>query len=152
MKWLVNWFSNMEEFDDLMYHNGIYYRTVEHFFQAMKFKDIEHRKRIAAMPSPFDAKREGRQCRDLIVKDWDKIKQSAMWTALKWKFREETRWGKILKSTGDMDIVEWNNWHDNYWGWCVCERCTNNRIEDPKNKLGKMLMGIRLTYKSEERY
>ena len=140
MKWLVNWFSNMEEFDDLMYHDGIYYRTVEHFFQALKFEDMEHRASIAAMPSPYDAKKEAKQCRDLIREDWLKIRNSVMWTALSWKFRKGTKWGKILLSTAPRELIEWNNWHDNYWGHCICEKCIN---KEHKNMLGKYIMARR---------
>jgi ribA/ribD-fused uncharacterized protein len=116
----------------------IFYRTVEHFFQAMKFKDVEHRKSIAAMLSPFAAKKEARQCRSLIREDWMKIRDSVMWTALCWKFRKGTRWGDLLISTYSKDLVEWNNWHDNYWGWCICPRCYNS-VLNPDNRLGEML-------------
>ena len=28
-----------------------------------------------------------------------------------------------LIATGDIELVEKNNWHDNFWGDCSCLRC-----------------------------
>jgi predicted NAD-dependent protein-ADP-ribosyltransferase YbiA (DUF1768 family) len=48
--YIRNWFSNMLEFDHPLRHQGIEYRTVENFYQAMKTDrdDVEMRRRIAA--------------------------------------------------------------------------------------------------------
>ncbi len=43
-----------------------------------------------------------------------------------------------MESTGE--IVEYNHWHDNFWGDCLCDRCKHI---DGENMLGKMLMAIR---------
>ena len=52
-----------------------------------------------------------------------------------------------LLETGDEGIVEWNNWHDNIWGDCICLKC-----EDivGTNHLGKLLMRIRTELKEKE--
>jgi len=141
MRWLVNWFSNFEKMDKPMAHNGLLYETVEHFYAAMKTEDLDVRAKIAAMSYPGQAKKYAAKIP--LVEDWDSIKESVMWTALQWKFRRGSMWGDILASTYDVELVEWNNWHDNFWGWCVCHRCANNYDIMPKNKLGKMLMQIR---------
>ena len=45
-----------------------------------------------------------------------------------------------LLATGDELLVEGNYWHDNYFGFCYCEKCS----QLPKhNQLGKILMRIR---------
>lgn len=54
---------------------------------------------------------------------------------------------EMLKSTGDAYIEEGNHWHDNRWGRCVCERCSNKAAE---NRLGKILMGIRAELNSNK--
>jgi len=36
--------------------------------------------------------------------------------------------------------VEFNDWHDNFWGSCVCNRCTE---EIHHNNLGQLLVIIR---------
>jgi len=55
--YIRNWFSNMLEFDRPLRHQGIEYRTVENFYQAMKTDedDLETRRRIAAA-TPYEAK------------------------------------------------------------------------------------------------
>lgn len=137
-KWIKNWFSNFEPFDEPMYHNGLYYTTVEHFFAAMKTDDTNLREKISKMPYPEQAKKFGKKID--LQPNWNKIKKSVMWTALLWKFRKETSWANKLVATGNWDIVEWNNWHDNYWGNCICEKCIDKK---GKNVLGRMLMLIR---------
>ena len=58
---------------------------------------------------------------------------------LRFKFNKNTKFGKQLMSIQEP-IVERNNWHDNYWGDCVCEKC---KAVEGKNNLGKLLMQIR---------
>jgi predicted NAD-dependent protein-ADP-ribosyltransferase YbiA (DUF1768 family) len=45
---------------------------------------------------------------------------------------------RLLDTPGE--IVENNNWHDNFWGKCRCNNCTK-RVH--RNELGKLLMKIR---------
>ena len=54
---------------------------------------------------------------------------------------------KLLKDTRDRYIEEGNNWHDNYWGNCSCEKC--EKIIG-KNMLGKILMRIRTDIKNQK--
>jgi len=146
MKWLVNWFSNMEPFDTPMLHESdgivVEYLTVEHFYQAMKiYKSGMNRKLfIEEYPTPYDIKKAARKLP--MREDWEDVKESVMWTALQWKFRKGTMWADTLISTYAANIVEWNNWHDNYWGWCICTRCQRSVLA-PNNRLGKMLEQIR---------
>jgi ribA/ribD-fused uncharacterized protein len=138
MKWIKNWFSNFDPMDKPMYHDGLLYKTVEHFFVAMKTEDTDERAKIAALPSATAAKQYGRKLK--LRNDWEMIKESAMWTALIWKYRPGTIHSNQLFSTGNWDIVEWNNWHDNYWGACICPKCHD---KEKKNRLGVLLMQLR---------
>jgi predicted NAD-dependent protein-ADP-ribosyltransferase YbiA (DUF1768 family) len=45
----------------------------------------------------------------------------------------------VVLAMTEGEIVESNNWHDNYWGDCTCLRCY--RIGE--NHLGKILMRLR---------
>ena len=118
-------------------HNGIIYPTVEHFYVAMKTTDVQERRRIAALPRAADAKRAGRRLK--LRPDWDELKDKVMWYALRQKFAPGTSHAQRLLATGDEEIVEWNTWHDRYWGRCTCARCGGAG----RNRLGEMLMKLR---------
>lgn len=116
---------------------GIEYSTVEHFFQAMKSKDVEGRKKIAAAPTPGQAKRLGRTIE--LRKDWEEIKDTVMWSGLRYKFKIPELREKLL-ATGNEELIEGNWWHDNTWGNCLCAECQN---KPGRNMLGMLLMKVR---------
>jgi len=123
------WFATVE-FD------GEYYRTTEHAYQAAKTLDTELRKEIADLETAGQSKRAG----SLIPlrADWDEVKTLVMWHIINQKFRIASLSEKLL-ATGDAQIIEGNEWHDIYWGCCVCPK---HRGEG-ENNLGRMLMQIR---------
>jgi predicted NAD-dependent protein-ADP-ribosyltransferase YbiA (DUF1768 family) len=57
---------------------------------------------------------------------------------LKKKFKNVNLRSKLISC--DIDIIEHNYWHDNYYGDCTCKKC--NSITG-QNHLGKILMKIR---------
>lgn len=143
-KYIKNWFSNFLPFDEPMKYKGMYFSTPEAFYQSMKTQNKKLRKEISLM-SAAESKKAGRA---LKVRDnWEEMKLAVMYHALKYKFRLDTTWGVKLLETGDEGIVEWNNWHDNIWGDCICLKC-----EDivGTNHLGKLLMRIRTELKEKE--
>lgn len=117
--YIRNWFSNFEFMDVPFVYDGISYWTAENFYQAMKSNDISDRVRISKK-SPTEAKRSGRKVK--LRQDWDKVKIDVMRTVLRHKFAKGSRWRERL-DTELEPIVEINNWHDNFWGDCKCERC-----------------------------
>jgi len=139
---MINQFDNKYFFlsnfskSNLIY-DGISYPTVEHAFQAVKTLDISERKRIAALPTPGEAKRAGR--RVSLRDDWEEVKDGIMYEILKEKFKDPVLKQKLL-DTGDEYLEEGTTWHDNYWGNCYCAKC--KEIQG-KNVLGKTLMKIR---------
>lgn len=140
-KYIRNWFSNMERMDKPLIIEGISYPTSEQALQAMKTMDQSIRREIAAMRSPYDAKRywKGRQPRP----DWDDVKLGAMREILEFKFAPGTSWHKKLMKTGNEEIVEYNNWQDRYWGAHV-ENLKDGTVHiHGKNLLGYILMEIR---------
>jgi hypothetical protein len=121
--------------------HGIHeYPTVEHFFVAMKTKDKVMRERVKVMLSPGRVKAFGRSLN--IREDWMDIRLEVMEYALRLKFKAGTRLAQQLLDIGDMPLVEYNYWHDNYWGECTCAMCDETE-QRGQNNLGKLLMKIR---------
>jgi ribA/ribD-fused uncharacterized protein len=141
-----NWFSNFLPFDTPMDYQGMRFKNVETFYQAMKTLDVEIRKKIS-LSTAAESKKIGRSI--IIRNDWEDIKQKVMLFALNYKFTLDTTWGKKLVETQE-DIIEWNYWHDNYWGECTCSNCKYTNVI-PKNVLGKMLVDIRTKLKEQQK-
>jgi ribA/ribD-fused uncharacterized protein len=108
--------------------------TLEHRYQAAKCIDKEDTVWILDSRTAGEAKRRGRQVK--IIEDWDEIKIAVMAKLIFMKFAPNSVFGKQLIETGLEEIVEWNTWHDTFWGRCVCE---NHRGEG-QNWLGMILM------------
>ena len=62
------------------------------------------------------------------------------------KFMQNPDLMKKLLATGDAKLVEGNTWHDNYWGICRCG--SRDKCGTGSNMLGKILMQVRDTYRS----
>lgn len=140
-KYLKNWFSNMQPFDSPLVENGISYRTPEHYYQAMKMCSKEHQEMIAQARTGYLAKKLGQTLP--ARPSWETQKVLVMRIAQEYRFQEGTTWReKLMKTEGE--IVETNNWHDNFWGDCVCEKC---KYTTGLNMLGKVLMEIRESIK-----
>ena len=133
-----NWFSNFIKFDRPMAYQGMLFRTPEHFYQAMKSRDIGYRQRVANVGTPGQAKRLGKKVK--LRPDWNSIKLDVMRYALKYKFKADTPQGKKLIAFGGP-IIEWNLWHDNFWGKCTCPKCES--AKPSLNHLGNLLMEIK---------
>lgn len=132
-----NWFSNFVPFDVPYKEDNITYITPEHYYQAMKSLDYNDWVVIASAETPGIAKRLGRKVS--ITTDWETRKVEIMDKILRYKFTKDTSHGKkLMECVGS--IVEWNGWHDNYWGYCTCKEC----VGTPHiNMLGKLLTIIR---------
>jgi hypothetical protein len=130
--------------DEPFLYQWVEYRTVENFYQAMKLpRDrVDLRAEIAAM-SPFESKKAIRdKSKYPWREDWTKEESiKVMDYALRKKFTRTSSWGRKLLETTD-EIVETNNWHDNFWGNCICDKC--------KDKVGENHLGLLLTSLREE--
>jgi ribA/ribD-fused uncharacterized protein len=143
-----NWFSNFVPYDeplDVPLDNGVIlcYKTNEHWYQANKVKYILDRMKVLEEPNPARLKKVVKKYEQ--VADWFDRSKAVMWTGLCWKFREDTSHGQKLMDT-QGDIVEWNWWHDNFWGHCCCNKCLDKEHE---NNLGKMLEDIRFNLRQD---
>ena len=126
-------------------HEGIVYPTNEHFFQAMKTLDNDERRQIANCLTPGQAKRMGR--RVALRSDWESVKEDVMLLGLCLKFADEQLADWLLE-TGDEELIEGNDWSDNFWGVCHCKKCQAQGIQG-QNRLGHLLMKVREMIKEE---
>lgn len=126
--------SNFARFEMAMTYDGITFLTNEHFYQAMKSKDRDTRKKIAEHPS----KALKAFCNTLpIRKDWDDMKIDVMEFGLTYKFSDvNPKLKAALVATKGVDLIEYNYWGDKFWGVC-------SKTGEGENNLGKILMKIR---------
>ncbi len=110
-----------------------YWPSVEHYFQAKKFEDLDYQERIRTASSPKQAKDLGRTRAVSIRANWDQTRDEVMKHALMQKFREPAL-RKVLLGTKKRELIE-NSPYDRYWG---CGRDGKG-----KNRLGILLMEVR---------
>lgn len=79
--------------------NGCYWKTMEHYFQAMKFEGTSHFETILNCGSPKQAKDLGQSRAFPIQNNWDQAKEEIMLVGLKAKF-ENPELKAILSNTG----------------------------------------------------
>lgn len=116
--------------------DGIEYPTVEHAYQAAKSIVPDVREILRLTPKPGNVKRIGG--RVPLRGDWEEVKISIMEDLLRQKFAPGTEHHDVLMAE-EGEIVEWNNWHDQFWGKCHCLR----HKRTGRNELGKILTKIR---------
>lgn len=135
-------------------HQGITYNTTETFFVAMKCNNDQmidgvfytvgdFREKISKL-EPAIAKKIGQRIK--LRSDWEDKKLQFMEYALREKFKDSELKEKLVL-TGNLDILEGNFWHDNFWGQCNCDKCKGKG----KNKLGKLLMKLRSEFDGTEK-
>ncbi|MFW6130334.1 MAG: NADAR family protein [Atribacterota bacterium] len=117
---------------------GLLYPTSEHAFQAAKSLSYGERIKISHLKTPGEAKKYGRNI--ILREDWDSVKNGVMFNILLDKFTKHKELFYKLLKTKDAELIEGNTWHDNYWGDCICEKCSK---KFGQNNLGRTLMRIR---------
>jgi ribA/ribD-fused uncharacterized protein len=117
--------------------DGKVWPTLEHAYQASKTLDPAEQEAIRLAETPGRAKRLGGKA--TLTEDWPHRRFDAMYTLLKIKFAKEPFRSQLL-ATDSALLIEGNDWHDQLWGDCVCEK----HIGTPGlNMLGELLMLIR---------
>jgi N-glycosidase YbiA len=114
--------------------DGKYWKTSEHYFQAMKFEGTEYADKVREVSKPKQAAELGRRRDFPLRKDWEDIKDDVMRRAVLAKFQTHEDIRDLLLSTGDEELVE-KTTGDTYWG------CGTDGTG--KNMLGKILMEVR---------
>ena len=117
-------------------YDGITYPSNEHYYVAMKTTDPVLRKKISEVTTAGKVKRFGRDME--IRADWEDVRLQVMLYGLRQKFSDPVL-NKMLKDTGDAQLIEGNSWHDNFFGSCGCSSCGD--VGD--NHLGRLLMQVR---------
>lgn len=112
---------------------GHSWRTMEHYFQAMKFVGTPQFDKILNCGSPKQAKDLGQSRAIAIRPDWDAVKEEIMFAGLKEKFKN-AELKALLLGTGKKTLIE-NSTYDSYWGIGP-----NGK---GKNRLGVLLMQLR---------
>jgi ribA/ribD-fused uncharacterized protein len=110
--------------------------SVEHQYQAAKTDDLVLKAKILACEKPGEAKRMGH---GIEPPDWKTRSLSIMYKLVKQKFNILKLRERLL-ATGNEELCEGNNWHDNFWGACICADCADKK---KFNHLGKILMQVR---------
>ncbi|MGB1288385.1 MAG: NADAR family protein [Aggregatilineales bacterium] len=92
-----------------------YWKTSEHYFQAMKFEGTDHEDAVREAITPKEAAKRGRDRSRPLRKDWEQVKDDIMREAVLAKFETHDDIRQILLDTGDAPLVE-NAPGDYYWG------------------------------------
>lgn len=119
--------------------DGLWWPTVEHYFQAQKFDDAVYCERIRRANRPKEAKVLGMTRQLPLRHEWEAIKEEVMLAAVRMTFRTHETLGRQLLSTGERLIVE-NAPMDPYWG------CGPNG--SGLNKLGRIIMQVQSELRS----
>ncbi|MBO9998660.1 MAG: NADAR family protein [Cyanobacteria bacterium SID2] len=128
-------FSNFSPHDIQV--EGQTWKTVEHYYQAQKFLGTDDEPLMAvihAVATPEAAAQLGRDRSRTCRRDWDVVKTTVMYEAVKLKFLTHADIRQILLDTGDELLIE-DSPVDYFWG-CGAERTGDNH-------LGKILMRVR---------
>jgi N-glycosidase YbiA len=120
--------------------DGLWWPTVEHYFQAQKFAGTPYTEKIRAAFTPKQAAEMGRDRKLPLRADWEEVKDAVMLRAVQRKFEIHAEPHEILLSTGEEELVE-NAPGDYYWG-CGADG-------SGQNKLGKILVQVRANLRQD---
>lgn len=141
----TRWLSNFHECS--IEYMGLTFRNTEAAYQAAKTDDLELRASFQSLNGK-DSKHKGAlitAASGKLRKDWFDVNLPIMADLQLIKFKWPELKVKLL-ATDDEELIEGNNWHDNFWGQCNCGTCHLFG----ENHLGKILMRTRLHYASVE--
>lgn len=116
--------------------NDYTFPTVEHYYQAMKFKASDERfKTILALQNPDDARLLTKTAEYKINRrpNFDENKFKIMEDGMRAKFAQNSQAAELLKATGDAVLIK---------SCDVCYKCGFGEGSG-ENRMGKILMQIR---------
>ena len=122
---------------------GRVWPTVEHWFQAQKFRGTDREEEIRKATSPMIAARMGRSRKAPLREDWETVKDEVMGLGLRAKFTQHVALGGLLRATGDAHIVEHTD-NDHYWA--------DGGDGSGRNRLGELLMAVREDLRAAEQH
>lgn len=118
-------------------------QTAEHAYQASKCKFVRDVPYILDQPTPAAAKKAGRYV--TLRDDWEDVKFYFMYNVVEAKFGQHHDIRKMLIETGDVQLIEKNNWGDRVWGMTMG---TDGKWHG-QNALGVILQLVRQKYRVE---
>lgn len=116
-----------------VFYDEQHWPTAEHAYQGAKSFNLDDRRAIFNASSPGIAKRLGQRVN--VRPDWEHIKLDVMRDILRIKFEKYSALGTALDETADAELMEGNNWGDQFWGTDLRGKGLNH--------LGGILMQIR---------
>jgi N-glycosidase YbiA len=119
---------------------GVYWPTVEHFFQAQKFAEPEVRERIRQAATPKEARALGQNRAFKLRLDWDAIREEVMLVGLRVKFSVPSA-RELLLSTENRPLVE-SSPFDYFWA--------AGKDGSGQNRLGHLLMQVRSELRQDD--
>jgi len=127
------WLSNFAEHGGFTL-DGTSWKSVEHYYQALKFPDPELRRLIRSADTPSKARKTASN-RGLSPRpDWDAVKDGVMLEALRAKFGQNRRLRELLLQTGEAALVHESS-SDLYWG--------RTNAGEGLNRLGTLIETVR---------
>ena len=120
--------------------DNIYYKTVEHYYQAMKYEDKEIREKIINAETPKEASNIGRDRNNKRIDNFKKIKDDIMYNGILEKFRQNRDIAFKLIETRNQEIAE-ATVDEYYWGI--------GKDRTGENHIGKILVKVRDRIKKE---
>lgn len=123
--------------------NGIYIKSSEALYQAMRFPHLPKVQMIIINESsPMTAKMKSKKYRSQTREDWEQIKIAIMKWVLRVKLiQNKETFGRLLLETGSKNIIE-ESTKDNFWGAYF-----DGKEYKGMNVLGRLLMELREMYK-----
>ena len=113
--------------------DGIGYPNAEAAFQAQKSLSDGVKREFSNL-FPGEAKKKGRRVK--LRPDWEEVKTEMMEKVVRAKFAQNPALAKLLRETGNAELVEGNTWNDRCWG-------VDLLTGEGENRLGLILMKIR---------
>lgn len=128
--------------------NDLRILTSEALYQACRFPHRPDLQRlIIAQRSPITAKMTGEPHLHSSRPDWNRVRVAIMRWCLRVKLAQHWKmFGELLRSTGDLPIVE-QSWKDDFWGARPAVDGTLRGV----NALGRLLMELRELVRRERR-
>lgn len=122
-------------------YKGVTYTCLEPAYQAQKTTDEDMKLAFTGIDG-YKAKALGKKI--ILRSDWEQVKVMIMKELLLIKFSNSKLHSKLSNTTKclsdcNKELYEFNDHHDNFWGFCTCNKCHN---KDKLNKLGRLLMII----------
>ena len=119
--------------------DGIYFKTGEHAFQYLKFKDNNICDEIINCNDPYSARLLGGKYKSERIPNWSDVKYEYLEKIFKLKLEQNPMVKEALLNTKGYQICEYCIDEDTEWGL--------DKNGNGENKLGKTWMKIREDYK-----